>query len=231
VPFVAYPAAVAGGIGLFMFGKVAPDLDHPGSAITRSWGWLSRFFSWLVVRPTARTAYRLSATDRDRTKPVTHRGFTHTLPGGFVAAMVTGWTIQSGPIFSAVIMGLFIGGAARVYDRGWKVYAAIGGAALGYLAWAELVLAWPWLVAVMTIGCYAHAVDDCVTTHGAPLKWPLKNPETGKRWERYGTPEWMRFNTGSGMETAVVWAAMIAVTGLLYWLVVLPLFRQAVAVG
>lgn len=231
VPFTSAPAAVAVGVGLFMFGKVAPDLDHPGSSITRSWGWLSKLFSMLLVRPTARTAYRLTRSARDRPKPVTHRGFTHTLPGGFVAAIVTGWAILTGPIWAAVIIGLFVGGAARVYDRGWKAYAFLAGAAVGYFAWAEIVEAVPWLVFVMTVGCYAHAVDDCVTTAGAPLKFPFKDKETGRRWQRVGTPEWMRFDTGSGYETAVVWASMIATSGLLYWLLFLPWWQSLVAVG
>lgn len=221
LPFAQAPAAVAAGIGLFMFAKVAPDLDHPTSAITRSWGPITKVLSWML-RGLAWWVYNTWRSPTDRVRPVIHRGFTHTLPGGLLAGCVTLLTIWCGPIWTAACLAVMFGGAARVYSRKYQVYGAIAGAGLGYLAWSELLVATGWLVVVMALGCYAHAVDDCVTTHGAPLKFPFRDATTGRRWERVGTPHWMRFNTGSPIETAVVWAAIIASSGIVYWLAIAP---------
>lgn len=223
VPFVEAPAAVATGIGLFLFAKVAPDLDHPTSAITRSWGPISKIASW-IVRGLAWWVYSTWRTVQDRPRPVIHRGFSHTMPGGFMAGALVFFVVLTGAVPTAVMAGLMIGGAARVYRRSWQTWGALGGAGVGYFAWAEILVAAPWLILVMTIGCFAHAVDDCVTTAGAPLKFPFRDSTTGRRWQRVGTPEWMRFNTGSPVETAVVWAAMIATTGIVYYLAVAPWF-------
>jgi membrane-bound metal-dependent hydrolase YbcI (DUF457 family) len=222
VPYVEAPAVVAAGVGLFLFSKVSPDLDHHASAVTKSWGWLSRGIAWAFIRPLARMVYAMTRTQADPDSAGVHRGFTHTMPGAICAGLVLGWSILSGPEYAAVTLGLCMGSAAYVYDRGWLLYAAAAGAGIGYFAWADLVASVPWLIVVIALGCFAHAVDDCVTTAGAPLKFPFKD-EKGRRWKRVGTPEWMRFDTGSGMETAVVWAALIATTGLLYWFLVQPI--------
>lgn len=221
VPFVEAPLVVAAGIGLFMFAKVSPDLDHPGSSITRSWGPVTKLLSWGVIRPTARSVYYLTRARADPPRAAVHRGFTHTAPGAAVAGIVLGWALLSGPWWAAVTLALAVGGAARVYDRDWQIWAALGAGAIGYFAWSEIVVAAPWLMFVTAVGCYAHAIDDCVTTQGAPLRFPLRNSK-GKRWAKVGPPEWMRFDTGSGLETAVVWGAIIATSGLVYWLVLAP---------
>lgn len=222
VPFVEAPAVVAAGIGLFMFAKVSPDMDHPSSSITRSWGPITWALSRLLIRPTARAVYYLTRAKADPPTASVHRGFTHTLPGGILAGLVLGWALLSGPEWAAGTLALAVGGAARVYDRGWQPWAALAAGAVGYFAWAEIIVAVPWLMIVIALGCFAHAVDDCVTTAGAPLRFPLRNAK-GRRWAKVGTPEWMRFDTGSGVETAVVWGAAIVTTGFLYWLVVAPL--------
>lgn len=222
VPFTEAPASVAAGIGLFLFAKVSPDLDHPGSSITRSWGPVTRLLSWAIIRPAARLAYATTRAQADPPRAAVHRGFTHTAPGAVAAGLVLAWALLSGPWWAAGTLALAIGGAAYVYDRGTQVWAALAAGAVGYLAWPELVVAAPWIGFAVALGCFAHAVDDCVTTAGAPLRFPLRDRETGRRWRRVGTPEWMRFDTGSGMETAVVWGAIVATSGLLYWLVLAP---------
>jgi membrane-bound metal-dependent hydrolase YbcI (DUF457 family) len=221
VPYTEAPAAVAAGVGLFLFAKVSPDLDHPSSSVTRSWGPITWLLSRAIIRPAARMVYRMTRSSADPETASPHRGFTHTMPGALVAGLILGWAVLSGPVYAAVTLGLCWGAAAYVYDRGWVGYAGAGGGAVGWFAWPELVAAVPWLATVIVIGCFAHAVDDCVTTQGAPLRFPFKN-EKGKRWARVGPPEWMRFDTGSGMETAVVWAALIGATGALYWFLVQP---------
>lgn len=222
VPFASQPVAVAAGIGLFMFAKVAPDLDHPGASVTRSWGPLTRLYSWALVRPFARWIYETSRAPGDKPGAGVHRGFTHTVPGGLFGGSLLVLAMFLGPLAAAVTLGLCLGAAARVYDRDLLLYGAAAGAGIGWFAWPQLVVGLPWFVAVFTIGCFAHAVDDCLTSQGAPLRYPLMNHDTRKRWEKVGPPEWMRFDTGSGFETAVVWSAMIATTGLLYFVLVAP---------
>lgn len=228
IPFVQAPLAVAAGIGLFLFGKVAPDLDHPGSSITRSWGWASRLLSWALVRPTARLVYENTRGPGDPAGAAVHRGFTHTAPGAIVGGTLVFWCLLAGPAWAAVLLALTVGGAARVYDRGWQLWAAVGFGAIGYLAWDELLVSAPWLGFVLALGCYAHALDDCVTTAKAPLKFPRCN-EHGQRWERVGPPDWLRFDTGGAGETAIVWAVIIATSGVVYWLTIEPYLGPTLA--
>ncbi|AEV86840.1 hypothetical protein ACWT_5822 [Actinoplanes sp. SE50] len=61
----------------------------------------------------------------------------------------------------------------------------------------------------MLWGWLAHNLGDALTLSRVPLLWPLRI--RGCRWTPVGTPRWMRFRTGSGIETVVVW--MLAVTG------------------
>lgn len=221
VPYAEAPAAVAAGIGLFLFGKVAPDLDHRSSSVTRSWWLLSKAYS-AIVRGVARFAYETSRGPGDPQGAAVHRGFTHTLPGALLGGALLVVVILAGPIPTSVGCGLAIGSAGYVYDRGWRIWAALTGAGIGYFAWVDLLAAVPWVWFVFTVGCFAHAVDDCVTTAGAPLRFPFKD-EKGRRWRKVGTPEWMRFDTGSRVETAVVWGALIATSGLLYLFLLQPL--------
>lgn len=222
VPFASQPVAVAAGIGLFLFAKVAPDLDHPGSGVTRSWGWLTRVYSWALVRPFAKWVYNTTRGPGDKADAGVHRGFTHTWPGGAFGGCLLALAMFVGPVWAAVTLGLCLGAAARVYDRGLLLYGAAAGAGIGWFAWADIVIGLPWFVVVFAIGCLAHAVDDCLTSQGAPLWFPRYDVDTKKRWTKVGPPEWMRFNTGSGFETALVWSAMIATTGLLYFTTIAP---------
>lgn len=221
LPWFSTPLVVGAGVGVFLFGKVAPDLDHPTSSITRSWGWASRAFAWLVIRLFARWIYLATRTKHDPVDAAVHRGFTHTVPGAALAGVLAFWTVLSGPWATALALGLAVGGAARVYDRDWKVWVALGFGAVGYLAWPELLPAAPWLGFALAVGCVAHSVDDCVTTYGAPLAFPFVN-EDGKRWARVGPPEWARFDTGGPAETAVVWGVILVTSYICYRLAIEP---------
>lgn len=225
------PMVAALAAGLFLFGKVAPDLDHAGSAITKSWGPISILYSWALVRPFARLVYRLTATAADRPKPIVHRGFTHTVPGALVAGLLVAWLVQSGPWWAAIGLGLMIGGAARVYDRDWTLPVGLVAGGLAWWSWDLLGVGSWYLGIALAAGCACHAMDDCTTTHGTPLKFPLKDPDTGQRWRRRGTPEWMRYDTGSATETAVVGACIVATLGLAYFVFLDPLVRQLLTKG
>lgn len=217
--------------GLFLFGKVAPDLDHAGSSITKSWGWISQFYAWALVRPFARLVYNTTKTARDRQQAPTHRYFTHTGPGALLAGWLLLLIIESGVWVASIAVGLMVGGMARVYDRDWKMPVAL--VAGGLCAWSwPLIESAPWPLAIaLTVGCFAHSLDDCTTKFGTPLAFPFRDRETGQRWKRRGTPEWMRYETGTPAETAVMGACVIATFALAWWVWIDPMIRQVGSVG
>lgn len=58
-------------------------------------------------------------------------------------------------------------------------------------------------------GCLAHLFGDSLTNSGVPWLWPLKDRRTGRRWQHYGIPKALRFETGGGTShgKALTWAA------------------------
>lgn len=220
------PRTAALAAGVFLFGKVAPDLDHAGSSITKSWGPISILYSWALVRPFARLVYAATRTAHDRERRPVHRGFTHTVPGAVLAGLLLVGVAASSPVALAVVLGMMVGGAARVYDRDWLLPV---GLVAGGLAWysVELLVADPWPLAfALALGCVFHSLDDCTTKFGTPLLFPLRDRETGQRWRRRGLPEWLAYETGSAAETAVMGACFVATVAFLWWVLVHPLILQ-----
>ncbi len=57
-------------------------------------------------------------------------------------------------------------------------------------------------------GCLAHLCGDSLTNSGVPWRWPLVDRQTGRRWQHYGIPKRLRFETGGGTDKhALTWAA------------------------
>lgn len=212
--------------GVFLFGKVAPDLDHSVSSITRSWGWASRLASFLLIRPFARLVYAATRSHADPPDRPVHRGFTHTVPGAVLAGLIL-LAVATDPIALAVAVGLMVGGAARVYDKDWKWPL---GAVSGGIAWwsADLLQADPYPLAIaLVLGCIFHTLDDCTTKYGTPLAFPFKDRATGKRWKRRGLPEWLAYETGTPAETAVMGACVVGTVAFLWWVLIHPLIGAA----
>lgn len=89
------------------------------------------------------------------------------------------------------------------------VFAAVlaVGAFIGLEATSAHALAVPVSVA-LGAGCIAHLCGDSLTNSGVPWLWPLKDRSTGRRWQHYGIPKAMRFETGGGTHKhALTWAA------------------------
>jgi membrane-bound metal-dependent hydrolase YbcI (DUF457 family) len=65
------------------------------------------------------------------------------------------------------------------------------------------------LGASLGAGCLAHLFGDSLTNSGVPWLWPLKDRRTGRRWQHYGIPRSLRFETGGGTShgKALTWAA------------------------
>jgi inner membrane protein len=90
------------------------------------------------------------------------------------------------PVFAAVVaVGVTTGMEATSAHR----FAVLVGAALG-------------------AGCLAHICGDSLTNSGVPWLWPLVDRRTGRRWQHYGIPKRLRFETGGGTHPrALTWAA------------------------
>lgn len=220
------PRTAALAAGVFLFGKVAPDLDHRVSSITRSW-LVMRVYAWLLVRPFARLVYHATRSAADPADCRVHRGFTHTVPGALMGGLVL-LALAAHPIALAVALGLMIGGAARVYDRDWKWPLGLVSGGLAYWS-ADLLTADPYPIALaLVLGCVFHTLDDCTTKYGTPIGFPLKDAATGKRWKRRGLPEWLAYETGTAAETAVMGACVVGTLAFLWWVLINPLIAGGV---
>lgn len=91
------------------------------------------------------------------------------------------------PVFAAVLAAAVSWGLAATDAR---PAAVLVGAALG-------------------TGCLAHLFGDSLTNSGVPWLWPLRSRSTGRRWQHYGIPKVMRFETGGGTShgKALTWKA------------------------
>ncbi|WP_433732013.1 metal-dependent hydrolase [Actinoplanes sp. CA-051413] len=97
--------------------------------------------------------------------------------------------------------------------RSFRFTAGVGAVLVGALAAIAFtdpaITSWWWLGIPVAWGCLAHSLGDALTYSAVPLWWPLEI--RGCRWAPVGTPRWMRFRTGSRVETCVV--AVMAVAG------------------
>lgn len=167
---VAPPAAEAMGEPLGLPGMAAgallaagaavlPDIDLPGSSVSRTFGPASRL-----------TALGVAALAGG------HRQRTHSL--AFVAVAGVAATVAGalGPWGAGATVGLGAALAVRlVGPRAWR--PALGPLVVGALvAWsvATAIPAGSWLAGAVVIGCLAHLLGDAVTPEGVPLLWPLK---------------------------------------------------------
>lgn len=222
---------------------LVPDLDHPGSTVTRTLGPLTRLLSYGVASGSAaarKASCRCCVTDRSGC----HRTATHTaafaVALGMVAA-VAGWLAPRVALPAVVglsawlachtalssttrakIGDMVLPGRFRRHGR-WahrftgSIGALIVGGLAGWVATGYTGAAW-WLGVAVGWGTFAHSAGDSLTHWGSPLWWPLRI--RGCRWTCVGTPRWMRFGAGSRVERWLVvpafWAVGIAAA---YWLI------------
>jgi membrane-bound metal-dependent hydrolase YbcI (DUF457 family) len=235
-------AAVSTGMALL------PDLDHPGSTVARTLGPATRLLSTGVAKVAAHARglscdHCLAAPDRGG-----HRGLTHTALGALFAGVLValgGWRL--GQTFALIVVGfaVWLGTHAalsskwrakigdmvlpgRFRRRGKSAFrftAGIGallvaGVAVGALHSEAPTGGWWWIGLPVAWGCLAHSLGDAMTFSAVPLWWPLE--VRGCRWTNVGTPRWMRFRTGSRVETFVVLLMGAAGIGAMYVLGSVP---------
>lgn len=204
-------------IGVLCAGAaLIPDIDHPGSTISRTYGPISEAFSEAVNGVSARV-YDATRTRYDDDRDGGHRGLTHTWPFalgvGLLCAFVTAWHAGLLTVLflciSLALRGLLGNWAKR---NGWLVTTATA----GVLTWL-LSLAMPdgfsgaGLGAVVGFGCIVHCWGDSLTLSGCPWMWPVKI--AGQRWYPIGTPQFLRFRAGGDVELKFVLPFWMLTTG------------------
>lgn len=223
-------SAVLTGAAVSAGWALVPDVDHPGSTVSRTLGPASRLLSW-VVAGVARKARALSCRHCAR-RPARggHRGLTHTAVGAALAGMVVAvvclawgrtvgigvvgfsvWLVSHTALSAAVraeIGDLLLPGRFRRMGRWAHRFAATVGALMAAAAATAVLVqgtpggSWWWLGLAVAWGCFAHACGDAMTLTAVPLAWPLRI--RGCRWTPLGSPRCLRFRTGSWVETVVV---------------------------
>lgn len=225
----SWTTVVVGGLVSAGF-ALLPDLDHPGSTVARTLGPVTKALAWVVAFSAAaarKSSCGHCAGDQDRGG---HRAATHTTLGALVAGLtVSACAWKFGPNVALGIIGFAVWLAvhtalsaktrALIGDmilpgefrrRGRLAYRLTAGTGALIVAAAAVGLAgtqagaidWWWIGIPVAWGCLAHSLGDSMTISGSPLLWPIEI--RGCRWQSVGTPRWMRFRTGSRVETCVV---------------------------
>jgi membrane-bound metal-dependent hydrolase YbcI (DUF457 family) len=217
-----------------------PDLDHPGSTVSRTFGSISQGISNGISAVSA-FIYRLTRTKRDSNRTGSHRGFTHTVVFAGLAAVGTFAVVQTSEKWALpALMFFFCGLAVRGLINDWKpkheaLLTTVISAGLTALClwWTEQTTANAVACGVaVAIGCVAHYIGDAITEQGCPMLWPI--PLGGKTWFPVAPPKLLRMRTGGKVEMMVI-APLVSIgalgfsvvalrnTGLLGFLDSLPL--------
>jgi membrane-bound metal-dependent hydrolase YbcI (DUF457 family) len=212
-------AHLATGVVLTAGAGVLPDIDHPDSTISRSFGFLTEWFAWLVDR--------LSGG---------HRHGTHSLVGIVVftaGAYGAGLFQLSGPkalasghpafswhiVPATLIIALLYSSALRALRIGghYGDLLGIAGALATCFTGADLIQlpvgSWhaPLLAIATALGCAAHIAGDELTHGGCPLFWPVSMHEF------HLLPRPLQITTAKLCETWIVFPLLIIGLGVAVW--------------
>ncbi|MEU5691191.1 metal-dependent hydrolase [Actinosynnema sp. NPDC020468] len=187
-----------------------PDLDHPSSTISRTFGPLSQGVSGLL-NTVSSFVYRTTRTRRDSNRDGGHRGLTHTLVFALAAAVGTTAVVQTSQKWALpALMFVFAGLAVRGIMNDWSpkkdallitvVSAAITGVCLMWTTQTDANAAACGIA--VGVGCFAHYLGDAITEQGCPILWPI--PLAGRTWFPVAPPKIMRMQTGGTVELMIV---------------------------
>jgi membrane-bound metal-dependent hydrolase YbcI (DUF457 family) len=138
---------------------VVPDIDKCGATVSRSFGFLTESFAWLVGRISGG-----------------HRHGTHSLIG---IGVFTGLAFLAckyrldwpGRVGLALILAIGFAAGLRALRIGGHFADALALAAAIYICWKGWNLT---LIPVAAgVGTATHIVGDMLTTEGCPLLWPF----------------------------------------------------------
>lgn len=180
-------ATVVAGTLLCAGAALAPDLDHPGSTVSRSAGPVSRV---------AAVGVRAASGG--------HRQGTHSLMFAALACAASLWLVHEAPLTAAAaVAGFLVAVAAPLIGKhvgitvGVPAGLVLGGGLYWTIANGQVALG-DWYVLAITLGVLLHALGDLLTPQGVPLLWPFAKV-------RFRVP---LFTTGSPVE-GIVGAAML----------------------
>lgn len=174
-----------------------PDIDERGSTISRTFGFFTGAFSWVV--------HKISGG---------HRKGTHSVLGVALFTFaswlaVTDATNLTRKIVLGVILGLLLAAGVRALriggHHGDVIGLAAAGAAIYWHAGLSLV---PLCIA---LGAASHIAGDELTHDGCPLAWPISGHEF------HLLPRRLRITTGRFAEHWIVSTLLLAGLGYLLW--------------
>ncbi|MBC6451596.1 metal-dependent hydrolase [Actinokineospora xionganensis] len=187
-----------------------PDLDHPESTVSSTFGPVTAAGSKLI-NAISHGIYQVTRTKRDSKRDGGHRGFTHTLVFAILAAITTTAIVQTSQSWALPLLMFFFSGlAVRGIMHKWcprNDALWITGTALlltyACLKWTDQASADAAACGVAVgIGCIAHYLGDAITEQGCPILWPV--PIAFKTWYPVAPPKIMRMRTGGTVEMAIV---------------------------
>lgn len=204
------PQSWAVGAVLATGAALLPDLDHPGSTISRTFGAISQGFS-AGINALSSVVYRTTRLKKDSKRDGGHRGLTHTLVFAAFAAVFTTTVVQTSQKWALpVMMFLFAGLAVRGIMNDWCprqdalwITVVSGGITWAMIAWTARTDASAAACGIAVgVGCVAHYVGDAITEQGCPMLWPI--PIAGRTWFPVAPPKILRMKTGGVVEMAIV---------------------------
>ncbi|GAA2818805.1 metal-dependent hydrolase [Crossiella cryophila] len=204
------PQTVVVGAIMASGAALLPDLDHPGSTVSRTFGPISKAAS-KAINTVSHAVYRGTRTKRDSNRDGGHRGLTHTVVFALLAGIGTTAVVQATnrwalPILLFFFCGLAVRGLMHKWCPKRDAWAISGTSAL------LTILCWSWAqngpeqapalgIAVIT-GCVAHYLGDAITEQGCPMLWPV--PIMGRLWFPVAPPKLLRMKTGGKVELSLI---------------------------
>jgi len=197
-----------------------PDIDHPSATAARSFGPLSAALAF-ALNLLGEALFSLTSSIKDKPRRDGHRTITHTLvfallSGVGATAISAAWPRWG--TFGILFVGLSFALRGLVGDwakrNGWLTLSATA-AVLSFSAMViEPAGVAPALLGVaVALGSFTHCLGDSCTLAGCPWLWPI--PIRGQVWYPIGTPEFLRFRTGTeevdGEEIlrAMMWVGLV----------------------
>lgn len=188
-----------------------PDLDHPSATAAHTFGPITRILA-AALDTAGYAIWKATATPLDKPPRDGHRTVTHTtvfaaLTGtGFGAVGLTGRWGMLAMLFvlaSLAVRGITARGPregngtrARHRFHANAISVSIYAAAITAAAYFVVPQVDPLLLGeCVALGCWVHCLGDSMTLYGCPWLWPI--PLAGQRWYLIGTPQSLRFRTGT----------------------------------
>lgn len=210
------PAATFVATAVCAGSALLPDIDHPSSTVSRSFGFVSVAVAH-VVGIAAAGAYALTRGKDDEPRTSGHRTLTHTalftvLLG--VAVSILAGTVGKYAVIAVLFLtvGLAIRGlmADWAKKQGWIITTGTAlVAALGAWAWLPQDNYW-WLGFSVAVGATMHLFGDMITKQGCPILAPF--PFRGRNWWDFTLPSLLRIRAGGAFEYVVLLPALTAAT-------------------